>query len=408
MKILIFTISIMLSTAVYADWQSLGPTGGYLHAMARSPSSELVIYAAAFITPSQTVRSTDGGNSWERRGSIPDYVYSLAVDPGDPDIVYAGGHSKIYKSLNGGASWDSYAVSNYPIYDIAIHASQPSIISAAGAVKVGAYYYMSYFKSTNSGLNWNTVQLITTRKSCGYCLAIDPSDPNTIFIGGSVLDSIRNPFVFISTNGGTDFMDVSSGFDPCSAASAIAFHPTDPAIVYFGTDAGIYRSPDSGGSWTRVSANGNVSSLGTCLTQPDIVLAGADTTAYKSTDAGASWFQPGSGFYGKDIHNIAVSQTAATDICAANNVGFFKTTTGGSSWEVSNNGMNINAIQNFTLAPSDPTIIYMEVYEVGEFKTTDAGVSWILLPDFLSCGNICAFAVHNTDPEYVLALVGKG
>ncbi len=391
-----------------AAWESIGPAGGNLRAMARSRFNESIIYAASFTNPAHILKSTDTGNSWSRIATIPDHVYCLEIDPLNADIIYAGCSCRVYKSTNGGTAWNSYAVSDYNIYDLAIHPSEPQTIRAAGAVKVGVYFYTAFLNSTNAGINWITNQLIVDKKSCAYCITIDPSNSQVLYIGGSVMDSLKNPYIFKSTNGGANFADISTGLAPCSTANAIAMHPTNSSIIYFSTDNAMYRSTDFGNSWNNISSFFNVRSFATTLDAPEMVVAGADTTVYRSTDAGLSWSASSTQFYGREFYNIAVCQTESNDICAGNNAGFVKTTNGGLSWFVSNNGLNENAIDNFGISRQSPSTIYIEIDEVGEFKTSDQGMTWTMLPDFLSCGMICRFAVHNASADTVYALEGVG
>ena len=57
----------------------------------------------------QVMRTNDGGLTWLPTGLQLDLVYDIEIDPGDPDIVYAGGFTGgIYKSEDGGVSWLSY------------------------------------------------------------------------------------------------------------------------------------------------------------------------------------------------------------------------------------------------------------------------------------------------------------
>jgi photosystem II stability/assembly factor-like uncharacterized protein len=406
-KFMLF-IGCLCSSSLRAQWEPIGPEGGDLRALARARSDETRIYAVSRTNPSHIVKSTNRGASWSSVTCVPDFIYSMTIDPTNPDIVYAGGCAKIFKSTDAGATWSYYSVSNFNIYNLAIHPTQPAVISAAGAVKIGLYYYLAYFRSTNAGLTWTSKQIVTNKKSCAYCLAIDPADPRTIYIGGSVLDSLKNPLLYKSVDAGVNFTDVSAGFAPCSTVRALAIHPVQTNIVYCGTDTGMYRSTDSGSSWSAAGVYGHVYSLATSAAEPNAVFAGADTAIYRSTDAGLSWIKTGPGLFGREFRSLAMSRTTASDIVAGNDVGFFTSGSGGSVWAASNHAMNINAVDNFTVSRSAPATIYAEISEVGEFKTVDAGAQWSLLPDFLSCGSICGIAAHNAQPDTVFALEGKG
>lgn len=81
----------------------------------------------------------------------------------------------------------------------------------------------------------------------------------------------------------------------------IGFDPSDPALIFLGTDEGIFRSEDGGDTFSQVLANGYVSAVAVSPADPQIVYAAwhaawntNDGRLYKSADNGQSW-QPVSG-----------------------------------------------------------------------------------------------------------------
>ena len=78
--------------------------------------------------------------------------------------------------------------------------------------------------------------------------------------------------------------------------STVAFDPADGKVIYLGTEAGIYRSSDSGDRFTQVLATGYIGAIAVAPGNHAIVYAGwhplynsAETAVYKSTDGGQSW-----------------------------------------------------------------------------------------------------------------------
>lgn len=410
MKPLILSCAIFFAAvaAAYGDWQPIGPVSGNLRAMARAPSNAAIVYAASAISPSQLLKSTDGGASWQRRAYLSDFIYCLAVDPANPDVVYAGSNAKVFKTTDGGTVWTSRPVSGYNIYEIKIDPAAPAVVSAAGAVTISIYNYMAYCRSTDAGASWTTKQLVTDKKSCAYSLDLDPNNSSVITIAGSILDSLKSPYLFRSTDGGANFVSLGAGLPPCSTAWALAYHPTNASIIYLGTTAGILRSTDGGSAWSVVGAYPHIYDLETCAAAAGLVFAGSDTAVYKSTDSGATWVGVSNGLEGKSFFDVRANQADPNDINAANNYGFFKTSNAGATWSAANTGINAAAVLNFTAAPSQPAVLYSEVEDVGVFKTTNQGGQWVLLPEFLSCGSLCGLAVHNGDPNTVLGLEGNG
>lgn len=397
---------------VHADWEAIGPFGGRLHTMAIAPSNENIIYTATNSGPSLIFKSTDNGASWSKVNAIPYYVYSMAVDPTNPNIVYAGTYLSVYKSINGGQDWTSYSVSDGYIVGLAVHPSSPSTIFAAGNISIGVTTTMGFFKSTNAGVTWSS-DTLDTLKGSSNCLRLDPSNPNTVYVCGSVIDSnITNPRIYRSTNGGTSFSNISSNIPTGNNINAVDIHPTSSNTIYVGSfyGNGIYRTINTGGSWSLVWSGTGISTISCAPTTSNIVYAGKDTVIYKSTNSGTTWFQTGSGYGGlyKLTRKIIASPSSSTVVYTTDALGFYKTTNAGTSWFESNYGLNLGVIPCFSLAPSLNSTIYAEYAGVGVYKTTDSGTTWTRLPSFLSCGDICAFAIHNSDPDIVLALEGTG
>ena len=75
-----------------------------------SPSSPQAVYAgtSGTLRPGGVFRSLDRGATWEplRQGFSTALVEEIAVDPSDPDLLYASaGQLGLFKSADGGASW---------------------------------------------------------------------------------------------------------------------------------------------------------------------------------------------------------------------------------------------------------------------------------------------------------------
>src|SRR5215218_1645235 len=86
---------------------SNGPHGGRAAALAGAPSDARVLYAG---TVAGVLRSNDGGVTWVRTAPGIENVTLLAVDPADPNTVYAvmtihEYSGRVFKSSDAGASW---------------------------------------------------------------------------------------------------------------------------------------------------------------------------------------------------------------------------------------------------------------------------------------------------------------
>ena len=407
MKCLVF---IILISPVFANWEMIGPYGGPLYPIILATPDENIAYCATFNRPPSIVyRSQDQGSSWERRGRAGDYLFSLAVNPTDPDRLYGGSSGKIYRSTDGGATWDSAAVGDYYIYGIYVRPDNPNDVYAIGAEQIGSYHYMAFYRSTNGGSTWTTRVINDVDWGLTYALAVDPSDPDNLYVGGYIYTTTPTPKMYHSTDGGNNFIDVSNGLSTGDYVRAAAVHPTNSNIVYAVTNPGnIYRTTDAGSSWELVYTGSITTSIATSISSPAIVYAGADTVVYKSTDAGLTWFIAGTGLGATKYRQLAVSQNNSDIVLTGDVTGCSRTTDGGTNWVESNYGLNVGMITSFGSSPLKPATIFTEFEGVAIYKTTDNGTNWEKLPTPLECGNICAFAFHNNNPDIVLALAGKG
>ncbi|OGC39128.1 hypothetical protein A2Y85_02055 [candidate division WOR-3 bacterium RBG_13_43_14] len=54
--------------------------------------------------------STDQGNTWSYKSTIPNIIYSLAVDPENPDNIYAGSFGNVYRTSDAGNNWKACSI----------------------------------------------------------------------------------------------------------------------------------------------------------------------------------------------------------------------------------------------------------------------------------------------------------
>ncbi len=149
-----------------------------------SPSVPQTLYALAgndgdFHNVDWVFKSTDGGLTWRKASSgLPnDYIQTLAVDPLDSGVLYAGMSHGILKTMNGGEDWTA---SNKGLPDKVVYALviDPS---NAGAVYAGTYG-AGIFKSTNTAESWTEANTGLTEKNI-FALVIDPSNHSKLYAG---------------------------------------------------------------------------------------------------------------------------------------------------------------------------------------------------------------------------------
>ena len=242
--------------------------------------------------------------------------------------------------------------------------------------------------SSFSGLKWD---LIGPTINSGRVEAMDvlPDKPGTIYAGFGTGN------LWKTTNHGLSWEAI---FDNHAAYSIgdISIAPSNPDIVYVGTGeslrakrghtipgAGIYRSEDAGKTWKSIGLVGthHIGRIAVHPTNPDIVFVAALGSFYSPSEER----------------------------------GIYKTENGGESWEkviYINDRVGANDV---VFAPTDPSILYASTWYCSEdkagpggtlHKSTDGGKTWHVINNGFPAGEMngrTGLAVSHQDSNKVYA-----
>lgn len=150
------------------NWTEMntGLTDSMVICLAIDPSSPNIVYAG---TETGVFKSIDAGATWAKAGTTATRITSLAIDTFDTRIIYAstaGAHKKddgyqpskgIYKTTDGGMSWTQMnsglerpnGLEYVDIFSLSIDPLDPNILYAG--TDVGVY------RSIDGGNNWSTL-----------------------------------------------------------------------------------------------------------------------------------------------------------------------------------------------------------------------------------------------------------
>ena len=137
-------------------------------------------------------RSDDGGTTWESV-SPDDIAYhavlALAIHPESPDTVYAGLHGAVLKTVDGGKTWNSTSLSNAIISfrGLAIDPADPEHVYAGGDMgRDPEPRVFVLFESFDGGSTWYQVAEPTMFMKRGLwgitSLAVDPNAGGVLYI----------------------------------------------------------------------------------------------------------------------------------------------------------------------------------------------------------------------------------
>jgi hypothetical protein len=120
-------------------------------------------------------------------------------------------------------------------------------------------------RSTDGGVTFGLGLIQTSgfcNSQCFYDMspAMDPTNSNIIYLGGSANADTNPPRptcrsnVLTRTLDGTNFTRIDTGLHADTHAVTVA--PSNPNVVYFGSDGGVWRSSNQGTTWSSINTAG--------------------------------------------------------------------------------------------------------------------------------------------------------
>ncbi|MDX1912287.1 MAG: T9SS type A sorting domain-containing protein [Saprospiraceae bacterium] len=368
-------------------WEDLGPKniGGRTLCLAIHPTDTNILWlgsASGGIWKSTTAGR--GANAWQRieTGFPLLGVSALAIDPSNPEIIYAG-TGEVYnvessspnvairvtrgtygigilKSNNGGISWSKSLDWGYGdlrgVQDLKINPLRPATVLAATTEGL--------LRSWDAGATWHTLH----NKRMAVDIEIDPADTTRIYVTHGSLDDQDASGVYRSSNGGASFSKLAGGLPATfSGKTMIDLCPGQPNVLYASVansfqQIGLFKSENSGDSWVLVNTEDVAKYQGwyshDVAVHPSnpntLIWVGIDT--WKSINSGSLvtqksyWYNWNFGYVPAgasegppdyvhaDIHRAYYVPTDASKVYLVSDGGLFVSYDGGDTWAGRNGG----------------------------------------------------------------------
>jgi hypothetical protein len=259
--------------------------------------------------------STDGGSTWTQlpftsASACPSYggycpAEDVVLDPAAPSNVYVAIYQYgVFHSTDGGSTWSETAFpgvsSGESIGRASLAAYNGTVYAALGAADGTGY--LGFFKSTDGGNTWTAMQMPSatlgsvtidgtgasdfSQSAFDQALAIDPSDSteSTVVFGGVG--------IYRSTNSGSSWTFLAQNGGTHSGQHAIAFDPYHPGSFLLGNDGGLYGFDPSTGAWSALNSTlavAQVQSVGPNPSNNSALLAGLQDNGTVLYNGSSGW-----------------------------------------------------------------------------------------------------------------------
>ncbi len=421
------------------------------------PTNNNTLYAATTVGVYKTI---DAGANWALQTGTS--FIDMEIKPGSSTTLYGSTTSgTIYRSTDSGANWSQVlSDASGRRTELAVSANNTTIVYAVMGNSGNGLHKI--YKSTNSGQSYTSVFSGTTTNLLNWdcsstssggqawydlCIAADPTNANTLFVGGVN--------TWKSTNGGSSW-SISTHWSGTCSGGATTVHADKHFMAYQnGTstlfecnDGGLYKTTNGGSSWSHLSNGMEISQIyriGVAQTVNNDVVAGLQDNGTKALVSG-TWndviggdgmdcaidpsnhnVQYGELYYG-DIKRTTNRWASSTSIKSGlsgsaawvapfaidpNNtntiyMGYqdvFKSTNQGSSWSKISSWSG-STLRSLTVAPSNSSYIYAATTST-LYRTTNGGSSWSNITGSFGGSTITSIAVKNDDPNTIWVSLGQ-
>ncbi len=338
-------------------------------------------------------------------------VNCIALHPDDPDIFWIGtAWGGIWETQDHGATWTpkSDFIGGLGIGAIAVpddYATSHTIYLGTGDRGYYSDYGVGLLKSTDDGNTW-------------FATGLSYSEPVNTYIGKILIHPDNNNIILAATSEGIyKSVDAGANFSMVWTGRTVdmEFHPTNPDIVYattrwvrFEENTKILRSVNGGQAWEIIqTVDGCRTELAVSPDEPGWVYAIVGNYqeglegVYRSTDSGASFTKvfdgsiSGNNILGGDCAGVDIGGQAGYDLAiAADANDAQKVTIGGISiWQSNNGGAAWTPLtRSYHNCGGTSSVVHVDIHYLlyrddsdtlfatsdgGVYYSVDNGINWI-------------------------------
>jgi photosystem II stability/assembly factor-like uncharacterized protein len=262
--------------------------------------------------------SLDSGASWQPSGLGTHAVRTLVQAASDSDIIAAGALDGVFVSRNSGRDWERVT----PAGDPELRNFDSLAIDPQDADVIYAGTFHLPWKTEDGGKHWSPLHAGMIDDSDVLSLAIDGTNSQRIFASAC-------SGIYRSDAAGAAWKKIAGIPYSSRRTLVIRQDPAHPTVLLAGTTEGLWKSEDAGTNWRRISPADWV--INAILLEPASdpaerhsrsnhawrLLLGTERQGVLASDDGGTTFQAvNDGFYHRTVLSVAVGEQDARQVAA--------------------------------------------------------------------------------------------
>lgn len=404
-------------------------------------------------------KTTTGGDSWTKTGELGEnssywwWFSEVDVDPLNANVAYVSGFD-VYKTGNGGTAWNrTFNSAHVDQHGLYIHPKDNALvllgndgglyISKSGGANpyhietlpITQFYTCEVdFKNPNrfyGGTQDNGTIRTTTGETDnwqsiyggdGFFVKVDPTDNNYVYA------EYQNGWLGRSIDGGASWLGATSGIsgeDRSNWKSPLELDPSNPAILYFGTNK-LYKSTNRAAQWRSISADltkgpgvnvtyGTITTISASPVDGKIIYAGTDDgKVWNTLDGGTTWNDLSATLPDRWITCVQTDprnkSTAYVTISGYRWDSYlthvYRTRNNGQTWEPISGNLPDFPVNNITIDPGLDDTYYIGT-DGGVFITRNGGQTWEVYGEGLPHAPVFDMVLHNPTRKLIAATFGR-
>jgi photosystem II stability/assembly factor-like uncharacterized protein len=326
-------------------------------------------------------------------------IGAITIDPKNPKTIWVGTGEPwmrnstsvgdgVYKSTDGGDNWTNMGLpESERISKILVNPENTNTVYVCAPGKLWSdSNERGVYRTTDGGKTWTQILKGSNASTGCSMMSMDPKDPKTLYAGlwdfrrkgwtfrsgGDGPTAFSGSGLWKSTDGGTNWVEIDTtsakGLPPKPwGRVAVAVAPSKPSVVYAVIEAeiprdGLYRSDDSGRTWTALDRSSNMiwrpfyfANL-TIDPKDENKIYKAGGSLIASSDGGRSFSNISGGAHG-DFHDTWVDPNNTDHLITGDDGGLWYSYDGGNRWWKADN-LPVSQFYHVSLDNDQPYHVY--------------------------------------------------